>query len=429
MHQEFKSRRKNFYSTLGENAIVILSAAQEYTSAFAPPYRQESDFYYLTGCIEPNTIAVFITAKKEGEFIIFNPPIDSTQETWTGKMLGQEGAIEKYSANQAFPLKEIDNLLPNLILGKTHLYCNFGLDPGFDTKILNWLTIARKIANRKGMLAPDDISHIGKVTHEMRLRKNASEINLIKKAVDIAQKGHIQAMQFCKPGIFEYELAAELSHIYLQHGAVFAFEPIVAGGRNACILHYTDNNTHLKNGDLVLIDSGAIYQYYNSDLSRTFPVNKKFNNEQRLIYQAVLETQNAIIREIRPGVAWNKLQEIAEKMISEQLLGLGILHGNLSDIITNKTFSKFFPHGIGHWIGLDCHDVGNYAPNGNWRILEQNMVFTVEPGIYIPPNSEGVDEKWWNIGVRIEDNILVTPTGHTVLSEALPKSISDIENI
>lgn len=425
---ELQTRRNHLYAELGTKAIVILSAEQEYLST-TTLYRQESDFYYLTGCVEPNTIAVFIPGRKEGEFIIFNQAPDKTQETWTGKMLGQEGAIKKYGANQAFSSQEIDNLLPNLILGKTHLYCDFSTDPTFDIKILNWLNTAQKTATKKGFIAPDDISHIGKITHEMRLRKSPLEIDLIKKAVEIAKKGHTQAMKYCKPGMFEYELAAELSHLYLQHGGAFAFNPVVAGGKNACTLHYTENNARLQDGDLVLIDSGVNYQYYNSDLSRTFPVNKKFSPEQRLIYEAVLEAQLAVIQKVKPGIAWNELQETAEQVISEQLLELGILHGNLSDIITNKTFTKFFPHGVGHWIGIDCHDAGKYAPNGQWRILEPNMIFTVEPGIYIPPNTEGVHEKWWNIGVRIEDNILVTTTGHVVLSEELPKTVVDIENM
>lgn len=428
MNQEFKNRRQKLYAEIGKDVIVILASAKEYVvnGGLTSPYRQTGDFYYLTGITEPDTIAVFIPNRPEGEFLLFNRQADQTQETWTGKMTGQEGACTIYGADQAFPIQEVDNLLPDLILGKRHLYFAIGQDTEFDIKIIQWLTNARK-KTRTGLNAPDDFSHIGKITHEMRLLNSPYEINLMRKSAKIAEIGHLRAMQACKPNMFEYELEAELNYEYLRHGGKLAFEPIVAGGVNACTLHYMQKNSQLKDGDLVLVDSGVDYQYYNSDITRTFPIGKKFNAAQHVIYQAVLDTQLEVIKKIRPGTRWCELQETSEHVITEALLKLGILEGTLTDLITSQKFKTFYPHRIGHWLGLECHDVGKYAFNKEWRILEPGMTFTVEPGIYIPAHTPNVDRKWWNIGVRIEDDILVTANGCEVLTDELPKTIKDIE--
>jgi Xaa-Pro aminopeptidase len=432
LHQDFKNRRQRFLRAIGKGSIAILSANPEYmlngdTSA---PYRQNSDFYYLTGFTEAEALAVFIPGRKEGEFILFNLDFDPAQETWTGKRAGQTGARKTFGADQAFPITQADAIIPNLLLEKKHLYFDYINNPEFTTRINEWLRIARSKV-RTGLNAPDDTSHIGKIIHEMRRTATAYEITTMKKSVEIAAQAHLRAMRFCRPGMFEYELEAELMHEYIRRGGrALAFEPIVAGGANACTLHYVRNDAKLKDGELVLIDSGVSYQYYNSDITRTFPVGKNFTTEQRAIYQAVLDAQLAVIAKIRPGVAWHVLQETARRVITEKLVELKILRGKVEDLYKKKAYHRFYMHNIGHWLGIDTHDVGKYAwRNEEWRKLEPNMIFTVEPGIYIPAHSEGVDKKWWNIGVRIEDNVLVTKKGCEVLSSDVPKTIKEIEEL
>lgn len=463
-------RRAQLFAAMLPNSIAIIPAARECvrTNDVNYPYRQASNFHYLTAFPESEAIAVLVPGRAAGEYILFNRTHDALQETWTGKRAGQDGAVAFYGANEAFPLAHAETLIPELMLGKQHLYYDLGYDAAFDTRLATWLNGSRSKA-RLGFNAPDNIICLGKIVHEMRLRKSAHEIALMCHSANIAVNAHLRAMRFCQPGVMEYQVEAELDHEYTSHGGQApAFPAIVAGGANACTLHYVENSSQLKDGDLVLIDAGVEYQYYCSDITRTLPVGKRFSPEQRAIYQAVLNTQLAIIEKVRPGVRWGELQQISERVITEQLLELGLLQGKLEELLAKEAFKPFYMHRFGHWLGMDTHDVGKYAieesdgaasgygksdceKNGygksganneenmgnkgsntgneksTWRVLEPNMVLTVEPGIYIPANTANVDEKWWNIGVRIEDDVLVTVAGCEVLTEALPKTVSELE--
>jgi len=430
-HRDFFERRKRFCQTIGKGSIAILKSAKEavMSSDSTYPYRQNSDFYYLTGFTEFDAVAVFIPGRKEGEYILFSQVSDPEKTVWTGEVVGQKRACTEYGADQAFPIEKAAEMIPGLILNKKHLYFDIGYHEEFDWQVIEWLKQARRKI-RLGQNAPDDFSYTGKILHEMRMRSSAYEIDLLKKSAKIAVDAHIRAMLACKPGVREYEIEAELCYEYFrQGGKLMAFEPVVAAGKNSCVLHYTKKDELLKDGDLVLIDSGVDYQYYTSDITRTLPVSKKFTLAQKAIYQAVLDAQLAVIRKVRPGVRWHELQETSEKVITEKLLALGILSGKVEKLYKEQAFKPFYMHRIGHWLGIDNHDVGKYALDDDWRILEPGMSFTVEPGIYISPNTKGIDKKWLGIGVRIEDDILVTKGGCEVLTDAVPKTIEEIEKI
>jgi len=407
---------------------IVFSAPESLRNVAIPyPYRQNSDFYYLTGFDEPEAVAVFIPGRKEGEYVLFNRENDPVQEIWNGYRAGQEGAIKDYDAEQAFSINEINKIMPSLLVGKRILYFGMDRDFKFDTRIMDWLSIAHKI--REGFNIPRDFVNIGKIVHEMRLYKSEAEVALIRKAAEISHLAYLRMMRACRPGMFEHELEAELLYEFIKNGGRYqAFETIVGGGRNGCVLHYVGNDEKLTDGELVLVDSGVEYQYYSSDVTRTFPINGRFSKEQKMIYQAVLDTQLAVINEIKPGVKWNHLELTAEKIITEKLLNLKLLQGNIQDLLEQKSFRKFYMHHIGHWLGLDNKDPSLYKPNDDWRILEPGMIFTVEPGIYISKFAD-IDKKWWNIGVRIEDNVLVTENGCEVLTKSIPKTIDEIEKI
>ncbi|MCK4608931.1 MAG: aminopeptidase P N-terminal domain-containing protein [Gammaproteobacteria bacterium] len=433
VNENIKKRQKYLLDKIGNNSIAIVFAAKEphYHRETISPARQDSDFYYLTGFAELDAIAVFIPGRSEDEYILFSQEKNPQEEQWFGFRVGQERACKDYGADQAYPLSQVEDMLPALIKGQEAIYFNMN-DHDDQAAIMRW-TQALQHQERSGINMPTDFIDISKITHAMRLVKDSEEIGLLRKAAEISAAAHLRAMQACRPCMLEYELEAELMYEFIkQGGRVPSFEPIVAGGANACVLHYSQNNAELKDGDLVLIDAGVIYNYYAGDISRTFPVNGKFSAEQRAIYQAVLTTQLAVIEAIKPGVEWIELQRLSEHLITEQLLALGILKGDLNDLLAAKAHQPFYMHKIGHWLGLDCHDVGSYkeqAIEDSWRKLELGMVLTVEPGIYIAPEAADVDKKWLGIGVRIEDDILVTENGYEVLSAAVPKTIEEIENI
>jgi Xaa-Pro aminopeptidase len=428
---EFAKRRKELMQKVGQNGIVILPSAPEvYRNGDAVyAYRQNSDFYYLTGFEEPESVLVLAPNRKEGEFILFNRIRDRDREIWDGPRAGQEGAVKEFQADQAFPFNELTLMLPDLLAGREAIHYPLGINRDFDKVLLEGVNKVRaKI--RGGMQSPIAFVDISSSLHEMRLFKSPDEVAVMQKAIDITTAAHIRAMEVCKPGMNESELEAEIMYVFQRNGARYpAYNCIVGSGRNSCILHYINNNQKIADGDLILIDAGAEYQNYAADITRTFPANGKFSGEQRAIYELVLESQLAAIKTVKPEAAWIDAQDVIVKIITQGLIDLGILKGNLDGLIEKQAYLPFYMHKSGHWLGLDVHDVGRYRIESQWRSLQPGMVFTIEPGIYISSDIPGVDKRWHNIGVRIEDNILVTDTGHDVLSAKIPKSVAEIEAI
>lgn len=424
----FANRRKKFLQQIGDHNIAIIFASKtpHFHRPTVYPYRQDTNFYYLTGLAEAEAVAVLIPNRAEGDYILFTQDKDPATEVWTGFRIGKEKAISEYGAKQAFSITKLDEILPDLMAGKEQVY--FNLEDHEDLRqLMHW---SRKFthAGRGGLNPPTDFINAGKIIHEMRICKDAEEIALMRKAAEITADAQIRAIKKCKPGLMEYEIEAEIIHEFIKNGGRMpSFEPIVASGPDSCILHYTQNNKQLQDGELLLIDVGVEYNFYDADITRTIPINGRFSPEQKAIYQAVLDTQIAVINHIKPGVLWHELQEITIKSITEKLLSLGLLTGNINSLLEQHAYKPFYMHHIGHWLGLDAHDVGTYKVNHHkWRELKPGMTFTVEPGIYIATGLP-VDKKWWNIGVRIEDDVLVTETGCEVLTKKVPKTIADIE--
>jgi len=414
---------------MGEDAVAILPAAlvrmRNRDAEFQ--YRQDSDFHYITGFDEPEAVAVLVPGREHGEYILFCRENDKKMETWNGLRAGQDGAIEKYAADDSFPINDIDDILPGLLENKEKVYYTMGVRPDFDQMIIKWVNRLRE-QSRMGIHTPSEFVALDHQLHDMRLYKSAAEVKVMRKAAQISAKAHIRAMQFCKPGIYEYQLEAELLHSFMQQGARFpAYSSIVGGGKNGCILHYVENSETLKSGDLVLIDAGAELECYAADISRSFPVNGKFSKEQRALYDIVLAAQLAAIEQVKPGNHWNDPHEAAITVITQGLIDLGILKGKLKTNIEKETYKDFYMHRTGHWIGMDVHDVGDYKVDDEWRVLEPGMVLTVEPGLYISAGHEKVAKKWHNIGIRIEDDVLVTKDGYDVLSKDVLKAPDEIE--
>ncbi len=426
---EFERRRQQLIDIMGEGSIAMIPAAPEVirNRDVHYAYRPDSDFYYLTGFPEPEALAVIMPEREQGQYILFCREKDKEKETWHGKRAGLEGACEIYGADDAFPITDIDEIVPGLMESCHRVYYPMGCHPELDEKVIGWMNNLRQQA-RKGVCAPREIFTLDHVLHDMRLYKSEAELQAIRAAVAITVRSHQRAMQTCKPWLFEYQLEAELNHEFMYSGSRYSSYPaIVAGGANACILHYTENDCILNDGDLVLIDAGAEFDFYAADVTRTFPVNGVFTEPQKTIYNLVLAAQKAAIDKVYPGNRWDEPHEAAVQVITEGLKALGLLIGKLDTLIEEEAYKKFFMHRTCHWLGMDVHDVGEYKIEQTWRILEPNMVMTVEPGIYIPAGTEGVSEEWWNIGVRIEDNILVTEAGNEVLTRALPRSVNEIE--
>ncbi len=426
---EFAKRRKELMQKIGSDSIYILTAAPSVkrNHYHEYPYRQNSDFYYLTGFQEPEAVLILAPKRKEGEFILFNRVRDREMEIWDGYRAGQEGARKTFGADQAFPIHELEKRLPGLLEGRETIHYPLGRNKDYDQIILNAVSNVRgKI--RSGIQSPLAFVDTEPSIHEMRLIKSPAEIELMRKAAQISVSAHIRAMQVCAPGMNEYQLEAEMTHEFQRHGARFcAYTPIIGSGENTCILHYNNNDKVIKNGAMVLIDAGCEYQNYASDITRTFPANGRFSPEQKAIYEIVLEAQLAGIKAIKPGVAWTTIDTVCVRIITEGLVDVGLLKGKVDDLIEKRAYFPFYMHRSGHWLGLDTHDAGRYNVEGKWRKLQPGMVRTVEPGIYISSDLKGVHKRWHNIGVRIEDDILVTKKGSEVLSANLPKTVADIE--
>lgn len=428
---EFKKRRKHLLQQIGAGNIGLISSAGTCTRNrdVDYPFRQNSDFYYLTGFNEPDALAVFIPGREEGEYLLFCREFDATKALWEGAHAGLEGATKHFAADQAFAIGDMDEKLPELLAGKRKIFYPLGQNGDLDTAVMTWLNELRQKA-RSGVTAPHELSAIEQILHEMRLFKSPAELKLMRHAAEVSAQGHIKAMQACQAGRYEYQIEAELLHHFMQNGLRnVAYPSIVAGGKNACTLHYTENNCELKDGDLLLIDAGAECDHYAADITRTFPVSGVFNDAQRQLYQLVLDAQYAAIAQAKPGATWMQPHEAAVEVLTRGLVNLGLLKGSVKKLIKDEKYKAFYMHRTGHWLGMDVHDVGDYKINNEWRILEPGMVLTVEPGLYVPADAKKVDAKWRGIGIRIEDDVLVTEDGCEVLTHSVPKTIAEIETL
>ena len=420
----FKRRRRGVMQLMGDGVAIIPTAPECHRNGDQEfKFRADSDFYYLTQFPEPESIAVLIP--EEEKFILFCRERDAEKETWNGRREGIDGAIDNYQADESFPIDKFDDMLPGLLENHSKLFCNMGRYPHFDEKLIEAVT-SLKMQKRSGISAPAELVDIGPILHELRLIKRSEELRIMRRAARITSLAHHRAMRTCKPGMFEYQIQAEVEHEFLHSGCMGpAYHSIVAGGENACILHYTENTDELKDGDLLLIDAGCELDHYAADITRTFPVNGKFSGEQKAIYDIVLAAQLAAIEESRAGKQWNQPHDISVKVITEGLKELGLLNGDLDDLIENQDYKRFYMHRIGHWLGMDVHDVGDYKVDNIWRLLEPGMVMTIEPGLYISP-AKDIDKKWHGIGVRIEDNILITKNGPELITDVV-KTTDEIE--
>ncbi|MFO7276308.1 MAG: Xaa-Pro aminopeptidase [Pseudomonadota bacterium] len=426
--EEFARRRRQLMRLMGRDAIAIVPAApiRHRNGDVEYPYRQDSDFFYLTGFPEPEAVAVLVPGREQAEYVLFVRERDPARETWDGKRAGPEGATRDYGADDAFPITDIDEILPGLMENRTAVYYAMGVHPEFDQRVVGWVNQLRAQA-KHGRHPPHEFVALDHILHDMRLYKSRAELALMREAARIAAQAHIRAMRFCRPGVHEYEVMAELVHEFRRHNADPAYHPIVGGGANACILHYRENDQVLRDGDLLLIDAGCEYQCYASDITRTFPVNGRFTPEQRAVYEIVLEANLAAIAKVKPGNHWNEPHDAAVRVITQGLVKLGLLKGRVSALEREGAYRRFFMHRTGHWLGMDVHDVGDYKVGDEWRVLEPGMVLTIEPGIYIPAHLRGVPRRFRNIGIRIEDDVVVTRDGAEVLTSDVPKDPDEIE--
>ena len=427
--QEFTRRRRELMRMMGKGAIAIVPAAHEKIRNRDShyPFRQDSDFHYLTGFPEPDAVAVLVPGREAAEYILFCRDRDLQQETWIGRRAGPEGATRDYAADDAFPISDIDDILPGLLENRERVFYTMGASPDFDKRVIGWVNELRA-QSRRGVLPPQEFVSLEHLLHDMRLYKSRVEVAAMRAAAEVSVKAHRRAISVCRPGMNEAELEAEFLHEFRRHGGTAAYNPIVGGGENGCILHYNENNQPLKDGDLVLIDCACELDCYASDITRTFPVNGRFTEEQRAVYEVVLKAQYAAIDKVRAGNHWNAPHEEAVKVITTGLVKLGLLKGPVAKLIKDEAYKAFYMHRTGHWLGLDVHDVGDYKVGEEWRELEPGMVLTVEPGIYIAPGTKGVPKRFQGIGVRIEDDVLVTKSDPDVLTGALVKEPDEIES-
>ncbi|HSG64665.1 MAG TPA: aminopeptidase P N-terminal domain-containing protein, partial [Gammaproteobacteria bacterium] len=391
-------------------------------------YRPDSDFFYLTGFAEPEAVAVLIPGRAQGQYVLFVRDRDPARETWDGRRAGPEGATADYGADDAFPITDIDDILPGLLENCSCVYYTMGAHTDFDQRVVGWVN-GLKAQVRSGVHPPQEFVALDHILHDMRLYKSRAELDAMRRSARIAVAAHRRAMRFAEPGRMEYEVMAELVHEFRRHNADISYHPIVGGGANACILHYHENDAELADGDLLLIDAGCEFGLYASDVTRTFPVNGRYSAEQRAVYEVVLEAQEAAFAKICAGNHWDEPHDAAVRAITQGLLRLGILKGRLPRLIHDGEYKRFFMHRTGHWLGMDVHDVGDYKVGEEWRVLEPGMTMTVEPGVYIPAGARGVAKRWWNIGVRIEDDVAVASDGYELLTEGLPRTPDEVESL
>ena len=434
MQAEYRQRREQLMAKIGNGTAIFRSAPcsvmhndVEYT------FRQDSDFFYLTGFNEPEAVAVLAPHHSEHKFVLFVQPKELEKEVWTGYRYGVEGAKEIFGADEAYSIAELDEKLPGYIEKADRIYYHLGRDRNFNDKLLKyWQRLMATYAKRG--TGPIAIEDTGPILHSMRLVKSQAELELMRKAADIAVEAHNYAQEIAQPGRYEYEIQAEMERIFrLRGGMGPAYPSIVASGANACVLHYIENNRQMQDNELLLIDAGCAYGYYNSDITRTFPVGGKFTPEQKALYEIVLEAQLQAIAAVKPGNPYNIVHDTAVRVLTEGLVELGLLKGKVDDLIKEEKYKPFYMHRTGHWLGLDVHDVGVYQHGESAQILQPGQVLTVEPGLYIVPNTKPaenqpeIDPRWSGIGIRIEDDVLVTDTGHEVLTAKVGKAIAEIE--
>ncbi|WP_133478976.1 aminopeptidase P N-terminal domain-containing protein [Cognatilysobacter segetis] len=421
-------RRRQLMRMAGEDAIVIVPAAAERVRSRDThfPYRQDSDLLYLSGFPEPEAVLALIPGRAHGESILFCRERDPEREGWDGPRLGPEGAVDVLGVDDAYPITDLDDILPGLLEGRSRVYYHFGRDAEFDLKLIGWLNRVRAQV-RSGAQPPHEFLELGHLLDELRLFKDAGELKLMQKAADVSVAAHEAAMRAAMPGITEYQLQAEIEYVFRRHAAVPAYNSIVGTGANACVLHYNANAATARDGELVLIDAGAEVQGYAADITRTFPVSGRFTAPQRELHDLVCAAQAAALARARPGEAWDAMHEAAVHTLADGLLRLGLLKGKLEKVVADGSYRRFYRHKTGHWLGLDVHDVGDYRVDGQSRVLEPGMVFTIEPGLYVDADDRSVDAKWRGIGIRIEDDVLVTKDAPRVLTGALARSADEIE--
>jgi Xaa-Pro aminopeptidase len=428
MEVDYAARRQRLAQQLPANSIAIISAVLEARRNGDTEYRfcQDSDFYYLTGFNEPEAL-LLITSGEASESILFNRARVPAQEQWTGPRLGQEDAVSVLGVNAAFTYDSLETRLPQLLMGKEQIFYTVAAHSVHQALLLRiWQKL--KTGARRGSTVPNTWVDLAPLLGEMRVIKQADEILLMREAARISVAAHQRAMRAVRHLRYEYELEAELVYEMTRQGCrATAYDSIVAGGARACTLHYTANNQPLVAGELVLVDAGGEFSHYAADITRTYPINGRFSPEQRAIYDLVLHAQRAGIAAVKPGQAWNNMQTVIVAILTQGLVDLGLLQGDVSELIAKEAYKPFYMHSSGHWLGLDVHDAGAYFINGTWRTLQPGMVLTVEPGLYIPAGLEGVDERWWGIGVRIEDDIHVTSEGPENLTAELARDVDEIE--
>jgi len=427
--QEFRARRNKLIQQMGEGVAIIPTAPEAIRNRDSHyPFRFDSYFYYLTGFKEPEAV-LFVVAGKSPKTILFCRDKDIEREIWDGFRYGPAAAMEAFGFDEAYSIHQLEELAPQLLANQTQLFYSLGADAAWDSKVSAWLNHLRTQA-RTGVSAPDQIVDVRKLLDEMRLYKSAFEVELMHRSANIASAAHQRAMQFTKPGMMEYEVEAEFLHEFYRRGSQSpAYTSIVAGGANACTLHYNANNAQLRDGDLLLIDAGCELDGYASDITRTFPVNSKFSPAQRDLYELVLAAQAAAIEKVAPGQHWNAPHEAALAVLAQGFVDFGLCAGTVDAVIESGSYRQFYMHRTGHWLGLDVHDAGEYKDAvGQWRELEPGMALTVEPGCYVRP-ADNVPEAFWNIGIRIEDDAIVTPIGCEIITKAAPKTVSEIEDL
>ncbi|MBW4510791.1 MAG: aminopeptidase P N-terminal domain-containing protein [Scytonematopsis contorta HA4267-MV1] len=434
MQPEHRQRREALMSKIGNGTAIFRSAPSSVMhNDVEYNYRQDSDFFYLTGFNETEAVAVLAPHHQEHRFILFVRPKDREKEVWSGYRCGVDAAKEIYGADEAYPISELDEKLPQYIEKADRIYYRLGRDKTFNDKVINhWQRLMRTYPKRG--TGPTALEDTAPILHSMRLVKSKTELEMMRKAADIAVEAHNHAMKFVAPGRYEYEVQAEMEHIFRMRGAMGpAYPSIVASGKNACVLHYVENNCQMQDGQLLLIDAGCAYGYYNSDITRTFPVGSKFTVEQKILYELVLEAQKKAISQIKPGNAYNLIHDTAVRVLTEGLVELGIIKGEIDKLIEEEKYKPFYMHRTGHWLGLDVHDVGVYQHGENPQLLQPGQITTVEPGLYIVPDTKPaedqpeIDPRWVGIGIRIEDDVLVTESGHEILTAGVPKEIKELE--